>query len=289
MFPFQLLPPTGFKNPPIWNGSQFIVDGKLVDILEYSENFSGWSDDLTSMHEDLLGDSHPIDRASRADALLQIQKNLHDSQNVILEIGCSSGYLLRKIKENFPMATVIGADVVREPLFKLFQALPGVPLMRFDLLRCPLPNYSIDALILLNVLEHIEDDELALQRVFNLLKPGGFLVVEVPAGPYLYDAYDKELSHFRRYSKKELARKLEKSGFMLKRSTHLGFIIFPAFALVKLINKLSSRAKDSRVKSQAGSTSQSLFIKWALKFEQKYLTRFSLPFGIRVLITAQKI
>ena len=113
MFPFQLLPPTGFKNPPIWNGSQFIVDGKLVDILEYSENFSGWSDDLTSMHEDLLGDSHPIDRASRADALLQIQKNLHDSQNVILEIGCSSGYLLRKIKENFPDAELSDVEEVK--------------------------------------------------------------------------------------------------------------------------------------------------------------------------------
>ena len=63
-----------------------------------------------------------------------------------------------------------------EPLYRLAKALPGVPLMRFDLLQCPLPAASIDVLIMLNVLEHIEDDGGALRKAFALLKPGGHLI-----------------------------------------------------------------------------------------------------------------
>ena len=74
----------------------------------------------------------------------------------ILEVGCSSGYLLSEMKRTFPEAFVMGADVVRQPLFRLARRLPGVPLFRFDMLRCPCPDACVDAVVMLNVLEHIE-------------------------------------------------------------------------------------------------------------------------------------
>ena len=177
-------------------------------VLEYSENFAGWSDDLTALHEEALGDGHPIDFASRKDALAASEKKFMPSDKaVIMEIGCSSGYLIRDLVKAFPEAVIIGADVVKEPLYRLANNFPGVPLIRFDLLRCPLPDKSVDVLVMLNVLEHIEDDLEALQKAFNLLKPGGALIIEVPACPGLYGAYDAELRHFRRYSAKELTVK----------------------------------------------------------------------------------
>jgi hypothetical protein len=116
------------------------------------------------------------------------------------------------MKQAFPDATIIGADVVREPLYRLAEDVPSVPLLRFDLLKCPLPDAAVDALVMLNVLEHIEDDLGALsRRVASSSR--GLLILEVPAGPGLYDAYDAALRHFRRYSTRELSGKLHSTEF----------------------------------------------------------------------------
>ena len=163
MLPFDLPPPTGYLVSPKWNGEIFVFDDQKTPVLEYSENFSGWSDDLTALHEEAAGDSHPIDLASRNDASAQVKKFMPSDLAVIMEIGCSSGFLIRDLAKIFPKSIILGTDVVKEPLFRLAKTLPGVPLIRFDLLQCPLPNQSVDVLIMLNVLEHIEDDVAALQ------------------------------------------------------------------------------------------------------------------------------
>src|SRR6266568_281181 len=279
MLPFDLPPPVGYSVSPKWDGQNFVFGDQITPVLEYSENFAGWSDDLTALHEEAAGESHPIDRASRNDAVAQVKKLMPSAQAVIMEIGCSSGFLIRDLTKSFPEAVIVGADVVKEPLYRLAKSLPGVPLIRFDLLQCPLPDQSIDVLIMLNVLEHIEDDVVALQKAFNLLKPGGALVIEVPAGPNLYDAYDAELHHFRRYSTSELHNKLTKVGFIVRRKSHLGFVLFPAFAAVKLLNKWSPFRKNKAVvRKQAASTSGNSLVKLALEFESKRLPNFQLPF-----------
>ena len=290
MLPFDLPAPMGYKIQPKWNGQNFEIGDITLPILEYSENFNGWSDELTALHEDSLGSSHPIDIASRQIAIKKVTKYLaKNPSSVILEIGCSSGFLLSQLVKTFPSATIVGADVVKEPLYKLHEKLPKVPLLRFDLLSCPLPQESFDLVIMLNVLEHINNDELALSNVYKLLKPGGLLIIEVPAGPFLYDSYDKELKHFRRYSSSGLQLKAKRVGFKVKEKSHLGFFVFPIFILIKIINKLS-KAKEYKniVKEKAVKTSGSILLSYTLGLELKKFSSFSFPFGIRVLVTAIK-
>jgi SAM-dependent methyltransferase len=289
MLPFELSPPAGYSISPKWDGRNFVFGDQRTPVLEYSEDFAGWSDELTALHEEAAGDNHPIDLASRNDALVQVKKFIPFDKAVIMEIGCSSGFLIRNLAKSFPEAIIMGADVVKEPLYRLARTLPGVPLIRFDLLQCPLPDQSVDVLVMLNVLEHIEDDLRALQKAFNLLKPGGFLIIEVPAGSSLYDAYDAELHHFRRYAASELQNKLTEAGFKVCRKSHLGFVLFPAFVAVKLLNKcFPSRKNKAVVREQAAITSGNSLIKLAMKFESKRLATFQLPFGIRALMTAQR-
>ncbi|SHI27737.1 class I SAM-dependent methyltransferase [Pollutimonas bauzanensis] len=289
MLPFDLPPPAGFSSTPYWNGKAFVVDGQDLQILEYSENFAGWSDDLTALHEEAAGDSHPIDLASRNDAIAQIKRCLPGGQGVVMEIGCSSGFLIRDLVKALPQATIIGADVVKDPLFRLADTLPGIPLIRFDLLQCPLPEQSIDVLVMLNVLEHIEDDVGALNNAYKLLKPGGYLVIEVPACPFLYDSYDAELHHFRRYAASDLHNKLQGVGFQIRRKSHLGFLLFPAFAAVKLLNKMLPSRKDKPVVGeQAKRTSGNGIVKIAMELESRYMASWALPFGVRALAVAQR-
>ena len=289
MLPFKLPPVEGYSVTPSWDGQNFVFGDQCTRVLEYSENFLGWSDELTALHEEAAGDNHPIDVASRKDAVAQVKTHMPHSCAVVMEIGCSSGFLLSDLANVVPEAILIGADVVKEPLYRLAKTLPGIPLIRFDLLKSPLPDNIVDVLIMLNVLEHIEDDITALKKAYNLLKPGGFLLIEVPAGPYLYDSYDKELHHFRRYSTSELHYKMNKAGFNIQRKSHLGFVLFPAFIIAKLLNKWSPpKRKQNVVREKAAQTSNSRLVRLAMEFESKILSKFQLPCGIRVLITAQR-
>jgi SAM-dependent methyltransferase len=289
MLPFDLPPPFGSIAHPIWDGTSFLIGDKKSPVLEYSENFSGWSDDLTDLHEEFAGDSHPIDIASRENAISQVRRVLKSNSPVIVEIGCSSGFLLKKLLNNFPKATIIGADIVREPLYRLSKQLPGLPLIRFDLLKCSLPADIADVIIMLNVLEHIEDDIEALKQAYRLLKPGGYLIIEVPACQFLYDAYDAKLRHYRRYSMKELHSKLFKAGFVVERSSHLGFFLFPVFAMVKLVNKFFRSGEDGDiiVREQAAKTSNSILLRFVMALESS-LSALKFPFGIRCLVSAVK-
>lgn len=68
-----------------------------------------------------------------------------------------------------------------------------------------------------NVLEHIKNDGVALKNVREYLKPGGKLILLVPAKKNIYTKLDKNLGHFRRYEKKELIQKIEKSGYDIEK------------------------------------------------------------------------
>jgi 2-polyprenyl-3-methyl-5-hydroxy-6-metoxy-1,4-benzoquinol methylase len=148
---------------------------------------------------------------------------------VILEIGCSSGFMLMLARERLPNARWIGSDYVRGPLEKLAAEVPQLPLLHFDLRTCPLPDDSVDAVLLLNVLEHIDDDALAMHQVHRILRPGGVAVIEVPARPELYDVYDELLMHHRRYTGAGLRQLLLTAGFEISRFSHLGTLLYPLF------------------------------------------------------------
>jgi 2-polyprenyl-3-methyl-5-hydroxy-6-metoxy-1,4-benzoquinol methylase len=70
-----------------------------------------------------------------------------------------------------------------------------------------------DSIIALNVLEHVRDDLLALQELYKMLKNGGILIILVPCHKFLFNVIDEKLGHYRRYTKKELRRKINETNF----------------------------------------------------------------------------
>jgi SAM-dependent methyltransferase len=199
--------------------------------------------------------------------------------------------MLKALQREFCGATILGADYVRGPLETLARTMPRVPLLQFDLTKCPLPDRSADAVVLLNVLEHIEDDEAALGQVARVLKPNGIVVIEVPAGPSLYDVYDKLLLHHRRYRMADLLRKLARNGLEVLAKSHLGFFLYPPFWLTKRRNRRylnkSEQVQREIVSRSITTASSNPFMHKLMEFEAGLRDVFYYPFGIRCLVTCR--
>jgi SAM-dependent methyltransferase len=281
---------------PTWTGRGFDVGGQHRKVLDFEAGDSGWSQALTRFHEDTAGQgTHPIDVASRQRARAALRRHLktRPADAVILEVGCSSGFLLRELVSDWPESLVIGSDFIVEPLERLAEQAPTLPLMRFDMVKCPLPSASVDAIVLLNVLEHIDDDARAVGQVARVLKQGGVAVVEVPAGPGLYDVYDKYLRHYRRYRLQELCELLERAGLRVASRSHLGFLLYPAFALVKRRNRRwldePEDVQRAVVERSIKQTGRGPLLRWATTIESVGARWLSYPVGIRCLAVAVKL
>jgi 2-polyprenyl-3-methyl-5-hydroxy-6-metoxy-1,4-benzoquinol methylase len=292
--PFLMPPPQPSDPVAYWNGREFQVGAVAHRVLCYATAPSGWTDELTQLHEEeTAGGSHFIDRASRARAISALRRFLAPTDNpTLLEVGVSGGHFLENLRTNFPGASIVGADYTRATLEKIAPRFEGLPLVQMDLTASPFPSREFDAIILLNVLEHIERDDLAVQHCFRMMRPGGILVAEVPAGPNLYDAYDRELMHFRRYRRSDLTALMRKAGFSIEEASHIGFFFYPAFWLSK-----KSSPRDASVQSGHGThVRQSIrraarisALGDAIMRTEAWLARHvELPYGIRCTAIGRK-
>jgi putative flippase GtrA/SAM-dependent methyltransferase len=291
--PFQM-PSTGDHSAaPEWNGSHFIVDGKNQRVLAYRTDPSGWNDELTRLHEEeTAGGSFFIDTASRQIAIQAIKNSLPRASGatpVILEVGVSGSHLLKDMQRAFPNATILGADYTGNTLNDIADSFPGVPLVQMDLTQSPFPTGQLDIIVALNVLEHIDQDEVAMQHCFRMLKPGGAFVVEVPAGPKLFDSYDEELMHFRRYDRDELTSKLKRAGFEIEYASHIGFFIYPAFWLSKKRSQRRGKVDANHVKGAISSARRFDWLGRGVMALEHAISRITpLPIGIRCTAIARK-
>jgi SAM-dependent methyltransferase len=147
------------------------------------------------------------------------------TRGVLYNIGCGSG-------EFNEMAVQLGFTV---EAFEPEAAAFALAVERRPATQCqvrPLPLEAIrgqsvaDVVVMHDVLEHINDDRDAVARVARILKPGGVLVVTVPAGPGLYGFHDEQLKHFRRYTRRSLRDVLE-SLFDIDRVRYYGATLIP--------------------------------------------------------------
>ncbi len=145
----------------------------------------------------------------------------------VLEVGCGLGNLLRHLLNR---DLVIGIDLAAssvETVKREFNAHPHVKAFVQDIVddsAVALRDYDIDTIVSLNVLEHVRDDLKALSNIYEILCPGGTLVLIVPAHELLYGSMDSSIGHFRRYDKKQLAEKLYTVGFSVQSQYYLNFL-----------------------------------------------------------------
>lgn len=285
--------PQGSSKEPKWTGQGFEIDGAITNVLVTKLGASGWSDDLGELINAEVAPDRPLGLASRQHALDALSRaGCTGREKTVLEIGSANGYLLKAISERFPGTAVIGSDYASPPLEALSKNLPGIPLIQLDIVNSSLPDNFCDAIVMLNVLEHIEDDRRALEQIRRMLKPNGLLVIEVPSSPSLYDDFDRLVGHFRRYNMGDLLSKLRDSGFSVERKSHLGFFAFPALWALVQAKKAAKGSREltanevlkSRIKVGRRSLAQEIMF----SLETSLRPYLPMPFGVRCLVTARR-
>jgi SAM-dependent methyltransferase len=108
-------------------------------------------------------------------------------------------------------------------------------------------DYSVDYAYTLNVLEHIKDDREAIVELYRCLKPGGRLLVYVPAFQFLYSQMDTHVGHFRRYRRKPLKRLLLDTGFDVSAAYYVDSLGYLATLAYKLVGDRSGSVSPGSV------------------------------------------
>jgi len=200
----------------------------------------------------------------------------------VIEVGAGVGNITKYLVNK---ELVLATDVIKFYLDELktnFQGYRNVEVQKLDLLDKSVPSrlrraYRPDSILLLNVIEHVEDATLDLQNINRLLEKGGKFIILVPAHSFLFSKMDKNLGHYRRYSKKNLALLLTKAGFEIEEMRYLNFIgACGWFVNGKILRKKLIPSRQLRVFD---------FLVNVLSIEKI----ISPPFGLSVLAIAKKI
>lgn len=160
-----------------------------------------------------------------------------DTKNSIIEIGAGTGNVARYLQHNGYNDFAVGE--MHFSGLKYAQSYGIDKCYQFDLLRAPLEN-EFDTVCMFDVLEHIEDDALALQNVHKMLKSRGEIVISVPAHMWLWNRDDSIAGHKRRYTKGQLVDLLNQAGFTIVQTRYFFISILPLLYLRTLINKDSN-------------------------------------------------
>lgn len=154
----------------------------------------------------------------------------------LLDVGCGTGAVM---KEATKFASPVGLDFTLLALDKC--RLRGLDhLVQGDATAVPFADESFDAIVGLDIFEHVEEDRCAIDEAFRALRPGGVLVLSVPAFRALWGPHDVALHHFRRYRLREVEDMLRHAGFTVEVASYAVFFLFPLVLVSRVLEKLRS-------------------------------------------------
>jgi len=153
-----------------------------------------------------------------------------------LEIGCGTGYVLSAIADRYPNAQLYGSEIFTAGLAFAVSRQPKVNFMQMDARKIPFFE-EFDTIGAFDVIEHIKQDDQVLTQMHGSLKKNGIMLLTVPQHAWLWSAHDEYACHERRYSAKELHKKVKAAGFEVICSTSFVSSLLPAMMLSRLVQK----------------------------------------------------
>ena len=213
-------------------------------------------------------------------------------ERMVLDIGGGAGNMAHHLAH---YGRVIGIDFSARPL--PMAQMRGLTSLQGAGDALPFPDNSFDLIAMLDTVEHIPNELGVFDECLRVLKPGGKVMITVPAFMWLWSYNDVINEHQRRYTATELAQKLEISGFRIKRKSYNNFFVFPLIAGVRFLRPeapdldsplLTEEEEVYQVEMEPTPEPVNTLLHAVGWLEAELVARVSLPFGTSVLCIAEK-
>ncbi|MBI4099169.1 class I SAM-dependent methyltransferase [Candidatus Parcubacteria bacterium] len=204
----------------------------------------------------------------------------------ILDVGCGTGEaMLFASRLGYPR--VRGLDNAEVAIsFCRKQGLLAVE--RGDAARLSYAAGTFDAVLCLDVLEHVRDDAAVLAEMWRVLRPGGCVFITVPAFRFLWSRHDEVLQHFRRYETADLLKLARAKPWRIRARSNFFFFIFPFVVVYRWLKRLDRRPRTSDLDLVPEPFNTAL--KAASLIEVLFVRIFGrLPFGTSLYIVLEKL
>ncbi len=199
----------------------------------------------------------------------------------IVDIGCGCGRMLQLLSQRHEAigvdASPLAADFARQRGVNVVQGMLPEPI--------GLPPGEFDAVLMLDVLEHLDDDVTCARAAASLLKPDGILLITVPAYQWLFGPHDVAHHHRRRYTRKTLKHALEDANLQVDYLSYYNAILFP----LALVQRSAQRMKrDQTVSTAPPPAPINALFRSIFASERHILGKLPLPFGLSLLAVARR-
>ena len=203
----------------------------------------------------------------------------------ILDVGCGTGAMLSRLGT---YGRAFGADRSVEALG--FCRQRGAELLcQCNATQLPFPDGTFQIVVASHILEHVAEDDSVLEELDRVLAPGGRMIATIPAHRFLWSAHDVALSHKRRYSRREVADKIRKAGFVVERVTYTNFFIFPIVVALRLFKKVfRPAAADPKTDLVPMPALLNRALVGLYRCEAWILARINVGFGVNLACIARK-
>jgi SAM-dependent methyltransferase len=200
----------------------------------------------------------------------------------VLEVGCGTGHNLAMLKR-FGKVEACELDHCARALAskRLGKRVKDARLPDLSMFE----RNAYDLVALLDVLEHVPDDIGSLRAIHRRLKPGGALLLTVPANPWMWSAHDVAHHHFRRYTRAGLSNLFEQAGFDVQLLSYFNSLLFPPIAAARLLHKATGRdsADDALPGARVNAVLEGVF-----GLEASLVGRVPMPFGVSLVAVVRR-
>ncbi|MEP6809880.1 MAG: class I SAM-dependent methyltransferase [Chthoniobacterales bacterium] len=226
-------------------------------------------------------------RALRAHVLMSLHPARSDF--ALLDAGCGSGGMLARLHERFPHAHLTGLDYSARALELTSQRQTGATLLEGSADALPFADAQFDFVLSLDVLiVGGVDEAAALREMHRVLRPGGLLLLNLPAFDFLRGSHDVAVNISHRFTRPDLTGLLLASGFRLEHATYWNMTMLPAIAAIRWISRKNAHQPAVRSDLRPVWPPLNRSLAMLTQFELRLSRHLSLPFGTSLFATARK-
>ena len=207
---------------------------------------------------------------------------LRRRHGTVLDLGCGTGSMLTALAREGYRA--VGMDALHPRSQPGGGVAKGSRVILGDVTHPPIAGSRFDAVLLLDVLEHVDDDAV-LSEVRRVLRPGGVLLLTVPAMPWLWSYRDTAAGHLRRYAYAHLRRVLAASGLRVRRIRYFNTVLLPLAMATRLLGRRTPRLRDAE---ERPGTFTNRILSLVLRAEVRLSGWLALPWGTSLVAVCQK-